>query len=387
MGNLYDAHNQWVKRPPDERFWNIDELITATRRYKELAFIGHTSLAELKFTSKNNDLLLEGKTGVQAQMGHYSFNQLTRLLGAPSEYLRELPTGIAGCLLNLGVAQHKNQDRGMALLMQRTNGDITCRAALSESYTRIWDCDLASRIKTCLHNAAGWRTPPARPAFADIRARPATADDLCKSSHVQLGEMISPAGLYASEKDMFLTFIQESNPINIHGNNYFRGCTISNSEVGDRKNEYSFFFYSEMCGNHIFWNVPWVQNISIIHRSDADDRAMLAVERDLNKFAQMSTEQDTDLIHKAQAKLLGNTSDDVVNTLWKERLSGITQGEIRGAVAIAATPEYEADLAGASPRSVWGVVQGITRLSQKEEYMDKRVKLDRVAGRVLEMAF
>ena len=40
-----------------------------------------------------------------------------------------------------------------------------------------------------------------------------------------------------------------------------------------------------------------------------------------------------------------------------------------------------------SPRSTWGMAQGITAMSQTEDYAEKRVELDRSAGKVLSMTF
>ena len=37
----------------------------------------------------------------------------------------------------------------------------------------------------------------------------------------------------------------------------------------------------------------------------------------------------------------------------------------------------------ANPRSVWGYVQGLTRLSQRTPWQDGRFTLDRAAGRLL----
>lgn len=41
----------------------------------------------------------------------------------------------------------------------------------------------------------------------------------------------------------------------------------------------------------------------------------------------------------------------------------------------------------ADPGSVWGIVGGLTRLSQQSEYADKRVEIDQAAGKVLQIAF
>jgi len=50
--------------------------------------------------------------------------------------------------------------------------------------------------------------------------------------------------------------------------------------------------------------------------------------------------------------------------------------------------EREADLRkDVSPRSVWGFTQGITAMSQHSMFADRRVELDRAAGKILSIAF
>jgi hypothetical protein len=39
------------------------------------------------------------------------------------------------------------------------------------------------------------------------------------------------------------------------------------------------------------------------------------------------------------------------------------------------------------PHTVWGMAQGITRLSQQTPHADVRDRLDRTAGKVLKIAF
>ena len=42
-----------------------------------------------------------------------------------------------------------------------------------------------------------------------------------------------------------------------------------------------------------------------------------------------------------------------------------------------------AEMFESNPRSVWGYVQGLTRLSQRTPWQDGRFALDRAAGRLL----
>ena len=393
--NLFAAHEQWCKRPPDERFWNLDELIAATQSWKDSSVVGNCRLKQCQFIGEGEEVYLQGSTGKKSRLGHYAFGQLASDLqdGPGANYLRKLPASLAAILMNIHLSA--SRDRNMALLLQKPNGrvveessgDYFCRAALTEQYNRIWNCELATRINDIVkgHN---WRTPPARPAHNDPRARPATKADLCASSWVREGNMIAPAGLYASEKDCFMFLLNENNPVTMPGSKsaLYRGCFVENSEVGDSRLNITAFMYSSVCGNHIVWDVPWVQKLSVVHKGDADLECFRFLEKDFTAFANSSSEKDNQFVRSASTKLLGNTPQDVVAELWKQRLVGITKGELEDAVATSI--EHEEDRGEkVSPFSVWGVAQGVTRLSQNSKYTDRRVVLDKAAGKIMQMAF
>ena len=80
------------------------------------------------------------------------------------------------------------------------------------------------------------------------------------------------------------------------------------------------------------------------------------------------------MILRAMAQELGPTRDAVVDTAV-QRLD-VSQKQAGEAYTLA--EEFETN-----PRSVWGYVQGLTRLSQRTPWQDGRFTLDRAASRLL----
>jgi hypothetical protein len=98
--------------------------------------------------------------------------------------------------------------------MFHTNGGLHLRCVTSDEYKRIWNYEIAE-LALALQENEGWKTPPARPCGVEgVPVRIATADDVLRnSSHpglgIEVGDKISPAGLYASDHDCFIFQVNE----------------------------------------------------------------------------------------------------------------------------------------------------------------------------------
>lgn len=392
---LMQASHEWATRPPDERFWDLKEMLTATVGHMNNSAVGDCRLERLTFktveTAKGGpELVLKGESKA-ATIGHYAFGQISRLLGAPANYLRTLPSELVAKNLNHGVAQYEDKNRVMSLLLRK--GDVPhVRAALSEDYTRIWNCQIVNQMQPLTRQ--GWRVPPARPAGQDDpRARPARKEDLTilrGALSVKEGDMISPAGLYASEKDMFAFMINEQNPIEVSGKPLGRGFFLENSEVGDRAFKVTTFLYNYTCGNHIVWGVSDVKSMRVVHRGKASDKAFGSMQIQLREYAETSANELQGKIKKAQDFYLTNKGgakavvDDVIEFLIGKRvpLSAQQIGD-----AFTAALKHPQDHGDCSPASAWGFAQGLSRISQDSDYADARVEIDRAAGKIVTMAF
>ena len=83
---------------------------------------------------------------------------------------------------------------------------------------------------------------------------------------------------------------------------------------------------------------------------------------------------DRAILLRATSQELGPTRDAVIETAMQR----LELSRKHAAEAYALAEQHESN-----PRSVWGYVQGLTRLSQRTPWQDGRFALDRAASRLL----
>lgn len=392
---ILKAHNQWATRPAEERFWDLKEMHAHCKAVHDQAVESTVALSDLRVEADNDDLRIVGKQNVPAVVSHYAFSQLAARVKAPAGYLRSLAPTLAAQNINYGLKAmgESSPDTKSRLLLHR-NGNMVLRAALSEKYARVWNDELLARVMDVLPD--GWRPPPARPVGINKeRTRIATADDVSRlSQHLGLavreGDTIAPAGLYASDKDMFLFLINEDAPIS-DGTNHplFRGLMLWNSEVGDASLGGMAFLLKGVCGNHIIHDASEVFEFNFRHVGKIQSRTNSALEVEIRKYADSSTNEQVAKIESAKRMVLGATKTEVVDALLAftrtKKLVGLTEPILNAAYDKA---DEHRDWYGVGPNTVYGMVNGLTEISQKvTSHTDARVDLDRATGRVLELAF
>lgn len=386
--NLHAAANQWANRPADERFGSLEELRDATlahRRASKKADVKTGSL-RVESTGRGNGLQLVGTNGGRCDLTHWSFGQLSQRAGAPAEYLRSLPAELAAQNINHGLAR-LDSDHDSRLLFGRNETGLTLRALTSDGYTRIWNHEVAAALIPL--QSQGWRVPPARPALPNQPGtRKATAADVLRvgaggGAKINVGDPIAPAGLYASDHDMFAFMINEDRRIDDGSEGGLcRGFFAMNSEVGAASWKWRTFLFRGICGNHIVWSASNVQEIRIVHRGDADERYREVLATELRKYADSSIAADVARIAAAKSCVIGDTRDEVIEALYTRKI--LPRVKLEAAYNFA-VDEAEIHAAG-SPRTAWGFAQGLTRLSQEFPYADARAEIDRAAGKVLALA-
>ena len=381
---LVAASQQWAVRPADQRFWDLQSLYAATKRYAEESRIKVLSLSQCEVKPKaGNDLVLCGPEGGEAQFQHYAFGQFSNICQAPASYLRTLPAPLAAQCLNNGLVKVD----GTQNLMFHKNGGLHLRCVTSDRYQRIWDYEIAE-LALALEEQEGWRVPPARPCgLPGVPVKIATQSDVLqhsahKSLGVRVGDEISPAGLYASDHDCFIFQVNEDRQIDGgNGEMLYRGVFWSNSEVGAARWRATMFLYDSICGNHIVWGAKTLAEISIRHTGEA--RRMFAeAMATVTQRSQVSAASDEARIREAKSHLLGQRKEDIITLIFGKQL-GLSRSECEGAYVLA---DRHSDDHHSDPRSAWGFASGVTRLSQSK-YADDRDRMDRSAGRILELAF
>jgi hypothetical protein len=396
--NLYEANQQWANRPDDERFENLQQMLAATKAYADAARTALVPFNSLRLEADGGDLKLIGKANVPAKLTNFAFGQMARWAKAPAEYLRRLPATLAAQNVNYGLktaADERDEDK-LSLLLHENSGSLIARAVTSDNYDRVWNYELVERIQRHL-SPEGWVTPPARPARQGQKGtRKAVAADILPNQKdfglaIKLGDEIAPAGLYASDHDMFAFLVNQIDPV-FDGQKYLnRGVFIQNSEVGDCSLRFKLFTYDNVCGNHIVWGVGKVAEVVVRHVKGEEVRRGNTLKNALSKWHMMAAalpspgtiESD---IKKAQAYEIADSKEDVLDAVFKfAKVKGLTRlnkPTLEAAYDIAeATPRYGA------PTTVWGMVNGLTEYSQTSPYTDDRTELDVQAGRVMEMAF
>lgn len=364
MNSLDTAAREYASRPADERYASPAALLEVaaydkahsreiTYNTRDLTIVAGTTIGRTPYDLQT--LQLQSPKG-QAVFTHWSFGQLCRMLGAPASYLRALPPAIAASALNYGLHESVDHATDAKLLVKANGGQPIVRACTSETYGRVWDADLVGGLTQTLDPSV-WQTPP-----------------------TWTGE---PAGAYRGDRDSFLILVNGGSIVrdpsltrDEHGaTQMFRGIMVRNSEVGACSVTIDSILFRYICGNHMLWGAMFDQRYRRRHvgehaRRDAI-RTVLQLARTLS-----TTPASTDeaIIRQLIDKEIAHTKEAVVDEL---RALGATRDQAVSAYETCERTE------SASPRSFWGLAQGLTRDSQTSGYQDDRLQLDQLAALVL----
>lgn len=385
MAELMAASRQWAERPADERFWTLEAMATKCNAVRKGCAVASVEVPSLRAVVAGDDVAIVGKTERPAHLTHHTFGQLAGIAGAPGSYLRTLPSDLAAACINRGLAVHGGGVAARNILFH-ANGKLTARAILSEQYDRVWDGEVCA----ALTRLEGWRAPAGRtPPGYRGESKIATADDILPGQiNITPGCPIAPSGLYASDHDMFAFLVAPDRVISDGaGGALMRGVFVRNSEVGDAALSFTFFLMQAVCGNHIVWNATGVHEIRVRHvGSDTFGRAMRQFSAELRRYHDAAGEEERGII-AARKLVLGASKDEVLDALVKyaktHSLHTLSRKRLDDAYETARRHE---DWYG-NPRSLWGMVAGVTHASQATAYTDDRAAIDRDAGKLMSMAF
>jgi len=391
--NLLHASAEWATRPDDERFWTLDEMFSSALQSCDESTQWIGALADIQFCGSDSEVgILLGEhqpdhLGVDPiLMTNYAFGQMCRTLEAPASYLRSLPASTAAYCLGHGRQRWISAngiDATRQLLIHAGLGGGRLRAATSERYVRVWNHEIISRLLEL--QESGWRVPSARPVAMDSpRTRIAEEEDVIdygsdSALTVKVGDVIGPAGLYASDHDMFAFLIHPDIEISDGESpgGLRRGTMIRQSEVGDCAIWKLDFLFNTVCGNHIVWGAENISETRVRHTGSEVGERWRGMVRAIDDYAQGSAADQEAKILEAKQTILGDDKESVIDFLFGKRLLGKRDA----GDAFDMAERFES--VHGNPRSAWGLVQGITRLSQATSHADRRATLDMTAGRVL----
>src|SRR3989454_3603737 len=352
----YTAHREWAARPPDERFASVHAPYAAARARRQRIAERTLETGTFRTEAVDDDLAIREMSGRTASLTHWSFGQLASIANAPPNYLRTLPAEIASEAINFGLQRITREQHQLFV------GDTapwTVHAITSPRYARVHHDELAGRVLELMALHPAWHLPL---GYKDG----------------EYGAEKVPSGAYLGDRDMFLFLVNGNrdldDPTDASHAGLFRGFILRNSDVGAAALTLDVFLFRMVCGNHIIWGFQHVAGFRRRHVGASIQDAWTTSLNDVRVALDADTADDRTRILRAMSQELGPSRDAVLDTAV-QRLD-VSQKQATEAYTLA--EQFETN-----PRSVWGYVQGLTRLSQRTPWQDRRFALDRAASRLL----
>ncbi len=373
-GDIVDVSRQWASRSPDEAVFSIEELLLRTEHNKRSsAHKSGVSWDSLHVAADGERLGLVGQGGTPAYFSNWSLSQLCSLPSsdgagglAPAGFLGKLSASTAAQILNERMAAGIGRKREANLLVKR-NGSLQLRAITTDAYTRVWDHDLALRVAD-LCEGSSWG-----PAEAFKRAG--------DSGHAfgQAGKHDAlPLG-WVGDRSMYVCLVDYDGVIHSDGNTYARFFLLSNSEVGAGSLKVTFGLLDFVCCNMILWGCTEVYEANFKHTRSIHER-WAEISGGFNR--QLSADNRSEIlegIQGARRVLIADSQPEVIAKV--QAVTDLPRKLVSGAYDVAAEAQRYGD-----PRSVWGMVNGLTELSQTTSFADQRSAIDLKASRLLRSA-
>ena len=371
---LKAAHNEWARRPADERFETLAALKAAVGARRNLSTAVNYEVADIHVEVQTTTVPVDapnGQVGIQEaktigivdsmqdiRPSNWSFGQICNVVRAPAPYIRKLPAELAAACLNQGLDELRaspNSPDKLKLMMLRNpdGGPKTLQALTSTTYGRIWDYDVVEQVEHLVELSGGkFFNPP----------------DWTKK----------PSGLYASDRDIFIFMIDGGSTVNGGGerDQMHRGFFVSNSEVGKASLAITTFLFRSVCGNLLVWGAEDISRYVLKHTGGAPGRFAREAAPRLIEYTNASAKPLEESIRRAKARLLPVDEADFL-ALFRARK--FTKGELLDAKAFAIREEGQC-------ATYWDLVNGLTASAREIEFVDARVDLERRASIIIEMA-
>lgn len=374
-GDLMDAHKQWAKRPKEDWCMDVSQMLARTEQMRHRSTEGEPlDLEQVAVIGDGEGLRLRGPKGGLVTMSYLGFQQLAGRLAAPAGYLRGLPPLLAAQCMNEGIKQRAAHEdaRGLVPLWygnHDASGKLVphLRALTTTKYARVWDHALAEKLAGFMERNPGWG---AAEAFRTAKGQADRA----------WGERKALPLAFVGEEGFFAFAVNYERPVEVEGSALVPGFFLRNSETGTGSIEAVFFFFDFACSNMIVWGAKNVRTVKIRHVGDAQKRALAdygEIQSELAAQAEASNLDKIETIRRARRTLVADTKEDVIDRLF--RGFDVSKKTVEAAYEVAEqTPRY------GDPRSAWGIVNGLTEVSQRAAFGNDRVDADRTAGKILE---
>jgi len=364
--------SEWFSRPDDERFLSLTDLHASVNARAARSRTRVVESAAIRVEASRDDAerleLLLPDGDAPAAPTHWSFGQLSSLVGAPASYLRQLPAPLAAINLQYGLTTHRAEQ---VKTLETEDGRMELRAVTGPDYGRIYDHELVSAVMKIAGDGVGdtrWKIPGVLDWSTGVYNPNA---EVSRESTT----------LYASDRDVFLFLVDDLNPIEAgklpdgSPDLFFRGFYCWNSEVGAKTLGLASFYLRAVCQNRNLWGVEDFQEIVIRHSKYASDRFAREAAPALTRFAESSPMPFINSIRAARETIVARNDEDRSDYLRKR---GFSKAETATIIETVLAEE------GRPPVSVFDFVQGITAVARGKAHQDARLEMESHARRVLQ---
>ncbi len=368
-----DLAKECWNRPEDERFVSMEDLISHLKRRAETGAEWVDRLSNLTFLGNPHEdfLGVEGPNGPLA-LNHWSMGQMANQVGAPADYLRSLPANMAALNLQFSASKFGEQAK---LYHDTETGQI--RAVTSPSYGRITDLDVVERLRTIAQDSdVTWKVPGCMDWSTNEY-----------DPHIPVTKQSTT--LFAGDRDVAVFLCDDLDPIEVgtlddgSPDVMFRGIFCRNSEVGAAKLEIMTMYLRGVCANRCLWGVEGFKHFEIVHHQAAPEKFKDEVLPFLNDMHGGDKQRIVNGVRAAKEPipaLRDATGDDrrvaQIDFLKSLNFSPRMAGEII---------DHKAP-GTATIETPWDVANQITSYAQTKPYHDQRLKLETIAGDIMDRA-
>ncbi len=363
--------SEWFSRPDDERFLSLSDLHASVEGRAARSRTRTVESAAIRVEAARNDAerleLLLPDSDAPVAPTHWSFGQLSSLVGAPASYLRQLPAPLAAINLQYGLTTHRAEQ---VKTLETEDGRTELRAVTGPDYGRIYDHELVSAVMKIAGDGVGdtrWKIPGVLDWSTGVYNPNAAVSR-------------ESTTLYASDRDVFLFLVDDLNPIEAgrlpdgSPDLFFRGFYCWNSEVGAKTLGLASFYLRAVCQNRNLWGVEDFQEIVIRHSKYAADRFAREAAPALTRFAESSPMPFINGIKAAREKIVARNDEDRSDFLRKR---GFSKAETATIIETVLAEE------GRPPASLFDFVQGITAVARGKAQQDARLEMEGRAKQLL----
>ncbi len=342
MAVLQKAHRELFRRPADECFESLEDLVAHCRHERETSSeLWHPpNLLMPQVSDDGSSVRLHmGSDGAFA-LNHWSFGQLCGLSRVSRDTINVLSPETASRALQ------ETKPSGSKPLQVLVSDEVV-RAVHGTQYSRLYNADLLDAVMEAAPNFQ----QPQKAASGGT-------------------------GFYCGQQDLFMFLIDPSAWTEIDGEAFAPGFFVTNSEVGRRSLSVQTFWFQQVCANHLVWDACDIAGLSRRHTGNIGE-SLSEVRRIIENLAALRDERKdgfAKVIAKAMREKVGD-ADEATKFLLKH---SIGRSLVKKAVA-------KLGDAGKS-FTIFTLVDALTQLTQEVRYAGDRTDADQKVSKLLALA-